>query len=248
VDVEGSAPGERLVGSDGVEELPVVLALGREVVAVVDLVAVEVLVLEGLEGAFADSVLAGAFATLISPEMTEQTSLNLSSIEITTGRAISVLLQVRNPKIAALPDFVKRDKGARQYKQLAERGETPVLTIFLNEDYSPLKRYLQGRQKELTKIGSGQAHNRYAIDVGVALLVIHHEEEKVRINAPAAAARLSEALQQREDPGRAAASRLELRRADHEDRSARWHVVQAGEILDSVAAGRQPADIEREVG
>src|SRR6266487_633442 len=47
----------------------------------------------------------------------------------------------------------------------------------------------------------------------------------------------SEALQQREDPGRAAASRLELRRSDHEDRSARWHVLQAGEVLDPVAAG-----------
>ena len=31
------------------------------------------------------------------------------SIETTTGRAISVLLQIRNPKIIALPDFVKRD-------------------------------------------------------------------------------------------------------------------------------------------
>ena len=48
---------------------------------------------------------------LISPEMTEQTSLNLSSIEITTGCAISVLLQIRNPKITALPDFVKHYKA-----------------------------------------------------------------------------------------------------------------------------------------
>ena len=44
---------------------------------------------------------------LISPEMTEQTSLNLSSSERTAGRAISVLLQIRNPKLTALPDFVK---------------------------------------------------------------------------------------------------------------------------------------------
>lgn len=41
--------------------------------------------------------------------MTEQTSLNLSSIEITAGRAIDQLLQIRSPKITALPDFVKRD-------------------------------------------------------------------------------------------------------------------------------------------
>lgn len=65
-----------------------------------------------------------------------------------------------------------------EYKELHALGETPVLTIFLNEDYSPLKKYLRGRQRELTKIGSGHAYNRYAIDVGVALLVIHHAEEQ----------------------------------------------------------------------
>jgi hypothetical protein len=69
-----------------------------------------------------------------------------------------------------------------QYKELATLGKTPVLTVFLNEDYSPLKKYLQGRQRELTKIGSGHAHNRYAIDVGVALLVLHHEAEARRKN------------------------------------------------------------------
>jgi hypothetical protein len=39
------------VGSDGVEELPVALDLESEVVAVVDLVAVEVFVLQRAEGA-----------------------------------------------------------------------------------------------------------------------------------------------------------------------------------------------------
>ena len=53
-----------------------------------------------------------------------------------------------------------------------------MLTILLNEDYSPLKKYLQRRQAGLSKIGSGHAHNRYAIDVGVALLVLHHEAEQ----------------------------------------------------------------------
>ena len=68
-----------------------------------------------------------------------------------------------------------------QYQELAALGESPVVTIFLNEDYSPLKKYIQGRQSELTKIGSGQAHNRYAIDLGVAMLVIHHEVEQRRV-------------------------------------------------------------------
>lgn len=67
-----------------------------------------------------------------------------------------------------------------QYRELAALGQTPILTIFLNHDYSPLKRYLQGRQRELSKIGSGHAYNRYAIDVGVALLVLHHEAEQRR--------------------------------------------------------------------
>ena len=48
-----------------------------------------------------------ASATLSSREMTEQTSLNLSSIERTTGRGIGSLLHVTNPKITALPDFAK---------------------------------------------------------------------------------------------------------------------------------------------
>ena len=46
VDVEGSPSGEGLVGSDGVEELSVALGFEAELVAVVDLVAVEVLVLQ----------------------------------------------------------------------------------------------------------------------------------------------------------------------------------------------------------
>ena len=56
-----------------------------------------------------------------------------------------------------------------EYAELAALGETPVLTILLNDDYSPLKKYLQRRQPGLSKIGAGHAHNRYAIDVGVAL-------------------------------------------------------------------------------
>jgi hypothetical protein len=45
------------VRPDLVEELPVALDVVAEVVAVVDLVSVEVLVLQGAEGALADAVL-----------------------------------------------------------------------------------------------------------------------------------------------------------------------------------------------
>ena len=61
VDVEGASTGERVVRPDGVEELPVALNVEAEVMAVVDLVPVEVLVLQGAEGALADAVLAGHF-------------------------------------------------------------------------------------------------------------------------------------------------------------------------------------------
>lgn len=88
------------------------------------------------------------------------------------------LLPTNPGKIDEIPaSEVAQDE---QYRELAELGESPVVTIFLNEDYSPLKKYLRGRQAELTKIGSGHAHNRYAIDVGVALLVLHHEAEQRR--------------------------------------------------------------------
>ena len=60
MDVEGSFAGECLVRPDGVEELLVGRDVVAELVAVVDLQPVEVFVLQGAEGAFADTVLAGA--------------------------------------------------------------------------------------------------------------------------------------------------------------------------------------------
>ena len=59
VDVERSAHADPLVRPDLVEELPVALDFEAELVAVVDLVPVEVLVLERAEGALADAVLVG---------------------------------------------------------------------------------------------------------------------------------------------------------------------------------------------
>jgi hypothetical protein len=59
VDVDWASVGERVVRPDGVEELPVALDVEAQVVAVVNLVPVEVLVLERAEGALTDAVLAG---------------------------------------------------------------------------------------------------------------------------------------------------------------------------------------------
>jgi hypothetical protein len=66
-----------------------------------------------------------------------------------------------------------------EYAELALLKDAPVLTIYLNEDYAPLKRYVSVRQREL--VGGTPAQDRYAVDVGVALLVLHHERES-RVN------------------------------------------------------------------
>lgn len=87
------------------------------------------------------------------------------------------LLPKQPGKVEQMPAKALADANG-DYKELGALGETPVLTILLNEDYSPLKKYLQRRQADQSKIGSGHAHNRYAIDVGVALLVLHHEAEQ----------------------------------------------------------------------
>lgn len=62
-----------------------------------------------------------------------------------------------------------------EYAEFAELGETPVLTIFLNQDYAPLKRYMGVRHREL--VSGTPAQDRYAVDLGVAMLVLHQERE-----------------------------------------------------------------------
>jgi hypothetical protein len=62
-----------------------------------------------------------------------------------------------------------------EYAELAELGDTPVLTIYLNHDYAPLKRYMGVRQRDL--VAGTPAQDRYAVDLGVAMLVLHQERE-----------------------------------------------------------------------
>jgi hypothetical protein len=64
-----------------------------------------------------------------------------------------------------------------EYAEFAQRGDAPVLTIYLNEDYAPFKRYLGVRQRNLVRTASSPAYERYAVDVGVAMLVLHHARE-----------------------------------------------------------------------
>jgi hypothetical protein len=64
-----------------------------------------------------------------------------------------------------------------EYAEFAKHGDMPVLTIYLNEDYVPLKRYLGVRHRDLVRTASSPAYERYAVDVGVAMLVLHHARE-----------------------------------------------------------------------
>lgn len=64
-----------------------------------------------------------------------------------------------------------------EYKDLAGI-DTEIPTIVLNRTYSPLKTYIQARAAELTDEGKEQARDRYAVGVGVALLVLDQQERK----------------------------------------------------------------------
>lgn len=63
------------------------------------------------------------------------------------------------------------------YRDLAEL-DTEIPTILLNKGYSPLKSYIQARAAELTDEGREQARERYAVGVGVGLLVLNDYERK----------------------------------------------------------------------
>jgi hypothetical protein len=65
-----------------------------------------------------------------------------------------------------------------EYADLASLGDKPVLTIYLNEDYAPFKRYLTARQRDLTDTKATQARKRYAVNLGVAMLVLENDRER----------------------------------------------------------------------
>ncbi|RIK03130.1 MAG: hypothetical protein DCC48_17190 [Acidobacteria bacterium] len=89
-----------------------------------------------------------------------------------------------------------------EYAELA-KVEAEIPTIVLNRTYSPLKAYVQARAAELTDEGKEQARERYAVGVGVALLVLDQDaREAKRAGQPLDEAAL--------DAGRQAAARAVL--------------------------------------
>jgi hypothetical protein len=65
-----------------------------------------------------------------------------------------------------------------EYAELAGLGDVKIPTIVLNEEYPPFKKYLAGRNRDLTKIE--RPKEQYAIGVGVALLLLDREVEARR--------------------------------------------------------------------
>lgn len=67
-----------------------------------------------------------------------------------------------------------RDLAARipEYSELASLGEKSVPTLMLNEEFPHLKRYVSARVHELSATGIQMARNRYAVGVGVGLLLL----------------------------------------------------------------------------
>ena len=73
-----------------------------------------------------------------------------------------------------------------EYAELAALGDVKIPTIVLNEEYPPFKKYLAGRNKELTNVA--RPKEQYAIGVGVALLLLDQDvkarEQASSKNAP----------------------------------------------------------------
>jgi hypothetical protein len=65
-----------------------------------------------------------------------------------------------------------------EYKDLAKLGSQEIPTIVLNETYAPYKGYISVRAKDLTKSGTEDAGDRYAVGTGLGLLVLHEDLKK----------------------------------------------------------------------
>jgi hypothetical protein len=65
-----------------------------------------------------------------------------------------------------------------EYKELSKLGTQRIPTILLNSTYAPYKGYIGARAKELTAGGAQDASDRYAVGVGLGLLLLHEDLKK----------------------------------------------------------------------
>jgi hypothetical protein len=64
------------------------------------------------------------------------------------------------------------------YEELAVLGDQSLLTVWLNDDFTPLKKYMQTRAKTLGDQGMAGAQDRYSVGVGAAALTLYQEGRK----------------------------------------------------------------------
>lgn len=67
------------------------------------------------------------------------------------------------------------------YAELAALGNRMIPTIFLNRDYTPLRRYETARAEQLTEGGVDRARDRYAVGVGLGLLLLDKQMKGMEI-------------------------------------------------------------------
>ena len=66
-------------------------------------------------------------------------------------------------------------RSTRTTRSSPKLGDRKIPTIFLNRDYTPLKRYEAARGEQLTEGGIDRARDRYAVGVGLGLLLLDKE-------------------------------------------------------------------------
>ncbi len=112
----------------------------------------------GKHGPGAGSLVALVWKSEDDPGMDEWSDVTVGEIEMVSGKDLAT----RRP----------------EYKDLA-KIDAEIPTIVLNRTYSKLKTYVQARAAELTDEGKEQARERYAVGVGVALLILDQDARKV---------------------------------------------------------------------
>jgi hypothetical protein len=64
----------------------------------------------------------------------------------------------------------------REYSDLASLGQALIPVIMLNQEYPPLKQYLQSRSRSLVNLDTPR--ETYALGVGLDLLLLHQEQQR----------------------------------------------------------------------